>query len=200
MDDGPQPLPRFHRSTFATSALRRRRPGRVVHRVRLLGAGVWVASLFCAIGFALGAAPGPATDPAQAAHAAWTWELLTVGSLLINVFLGISTLINHRAAKKASGELQRREVTFGAQYVTAEQSELLHNGINVRVSRLEVAVNEIRDEMRSARDADREAEEERTVRIHDRIESIEQRLAEMPQKIVTLLLNTQLLAQGKRHE
>lgn len=67
---------------------------------------------------------------------------------------------------------QKREVTFGSEFVTADFCKQAHKATEDRITRLEEDVCGIRDEMREELSKINSSDEQRASKIHDRIDEL----------------------------
>lgn len=131
-----------------------------------------------------GVGAGPATGDRD--QAVLTWNLMYVTGIVVQLAVGIGTLWALLTAQRTRRESQKREVSFSQEYVPARECHLRVEATDDRLARVERELVEVRSQAAAAG----RAEEDRVRRIHERMDSIEKSIAQMPSQIVALLRNT----------
>jgi hypothetical protein len=116
--------------------------------------------------------------PASTAGEIGAW--LVPAAAVLWIVVQVRSLFTGRTSEK-------REVTFGDQFVTKESCAASHVSNDERVTRVEIEIREIRTQMRSDRDQILAAGDDRARRLHIRIDNLGQLFNDKFQEIVRLI-------------
>jgi hypothetical protein len=139
------------------------------------------------------AAVGSMGAGSDATHALFTWELIYVIGVFVNLAVGISAIVAAWAGLRARKDTQKREIVFGDQYVTRTEAQNHQVEIERRITRVETAISSMEERGRTSMDSFESAMDLKVTRIHERLDGVESKISSVPHQIVALLVNTRQL-------
>lgn len=113
---------------------------------------------------------------------------LVGGTIMTIVAIGTSLL-----GIKARRETQKREITFGTEYLTKQEASLSADAVTARFEAIEQTLRDLRAEMIRENSSSGTASDQRMARLQARLEAVETNLqsqiTDMPAKLIALLRN-----------
>ncbi len=93
------------------------------------------------------------------------YQLMLAVSLIVSILSGVTTIVNGR-------RVQKREVSFGSDFVTSRHCDTKSNHIEHRLASVEDSFSAMRAEIHTDRDEFNRTQENRVTALHNRINDV----------------------------